>query len=184
MKITRRIFAVAAVAISVWAAAYAAPPDTSERTRAEADLERALPESLKVQRRASGRLNRAQELAVAQSLTEEAAQSPTALAEARERIERVLESDARNVQALMLAGRVALLENKPAIAALHYRSAAAVKPVNAGALLGLGQSLEAAGDRAGADAAYAEYRTALGLKSLPPETPARPATAPPVEKKK
>lgn len=130
------------------------------------DRERRLPASVTLQREAKGRPTVAQDFAIAQSLTEEASSSAAALEEARTRVGRVLEQDARNVPARMLAGRIALLGKDPALAASHFRVAASAKPVNPAALLGLGQSLEAAGDSAGAAAAFAEYRRAVGLKPL------------------
>jgi lipopolysaccharide biosynthesis regulator YciM len=172
-------FFAATVLVAATASQAAEQRASATRAQTEERLEQQLPQSLKVQRSREGSLS-TQDLEVAQSLTEEASYSPQALEEARTRVQRVLEKDGRNQQANMLAGRIALLEKNPQLAVSHYRAAAAVRPVNAAALLGLGQSLEAAGDAQGAATAFAEYRAAMGLTPIPTTQAAASAPAQPV----
>lgn len=55
-----------------------------------------------------------------------------------------------------LLGEALLKANRPAAAAAAFRAAVAARPNRSRALLGLARSLRAAGDRAGADAAYGQ----------------------------
>lgn len=131
---------------------------------------RPLARSLEVQRVAKGRPNDQQQLEIASALLTERGLEPQALDEAANRVAAVLERAPTNVDALMLAGRIALRQAKPSIAALHFRAATSRPSPPSSAWLSLGQSLEAMGDTAGASAAYARYRAARGLVPLPPES--------------
>jgi predicted Zn-dependent protease len=134
------------------------------------------PRSLELQVSARGRPSDAQQLEIAEALLAERGQEPQALEEAGRRVAAVLERTPDSTRALLLAGRIAMKQGQPAVAASHYRAVTQKASPPRSAWLGLGQSLDATGDVAGATEAYARYRASRGLRPLPPETS---ASAPP-----
>lgn len=102
-------------------------------------------------------------LALVEALVNESGGNAAALEKATAELAPLLEKRKSDPAALMLAGRIAMITQQPAIAALHYRAVLAISPNNSEAALGLGNALTSLNDVAGADAAFARYREIIGL---------------------
>jgi Flp pilus assembly protein TadD len=103
-------------------------------------------------------------LELVEALIKESSGEPAALKQAETELSPLLARQNQSSEALMLAGRLATLNQQPAVAALHYRAVLAVSPNNSSAYLGLGNALTALNDVEGADAAFASYKELIGLK--------------------
>lgn len=84
---------------------------------------------------------------------------------AQEQLAEALRQDPGNAEAAKLSGFAAVREGQYTQAATFYRLAVQANPSDALAQLALGGALDALGDTAGADAAYAAYRQ---LEQMPP----------------
>lgn len=108
--------------------------------------------------------NDRERLALVEALIKESSGEPTALKQAETELSPLLARQNQSLEALMLAGRLATLNEQPALAALHYRAVLAANPNNSSAYLGLGNALTTLNDVEGADAAFARYKELIGLR--------------------
>lgn len=105
-------------------------------------------------------------LEAARAYLAEADSSPSKRDAAAAHVQRALEKNSSDVDALILMGQIELQRNRPAVAALHLQNAARLAPDNPTAQLSLGDALSHVGDEAGASAAFAEYRRIMGMPPL------------------
>lgn len=73
-------------------------------------------------------------------------------------VEAALIAAPKDIEALLLAGQIKILDGKPDLAVGYYQSAVAADAKDPRAQLGLGDALNRLGDSAGADMAFQKYR--------------------------
>jgi predicted Zn-dependent protease len=170
----------------------ALPAEAPAKTEAQrVDAERAevreleasgAPRSVVQERKLRARPNdTAERLKTAEAYLTEGVDTPSKLDAASEHVDAILANDSKNVPALMLAGRIAMLKKEPAVAQAHYQAAAAADPNNAATFLALGETWSRLGNEEQASRAYAEYRRLSGMPPIVtrPAQPAVPGQAPP-----
>jgi predicted Zn-dependent protease len=144
------------------------PREGPATTEEEAVLDSALPEAVKAERiLARQPNNRAARVKAAKERLAQGADNIENVDAAQGHALAVLADHPNDVESLVLAGQTSLLKNDASTAARYYRAATLAAPNNATAFLGLGNALTQMGDETGASAAFANYRSLMGMAPLP-----------------
>jgi Flp pilus assembly protein TadD len=175
------IASLLALAIATASLAHAAeqkkrvpPAETAVSAEEQAVLDSALPEAVKAERIVLRKPNdRAARVKAAKERLAQGADNSENVDAAHAHALAVLAEHPTDVESLLLAGQTSLLKNDVTTAARYYRAATLAAPNNDSAFLGLGNALMRMGDEPGSSAAFARYRSLMGMEPVPAEQPAK-----------
>jgi predicted Zn-dependent protease len=170
--------ALIAALVPVWTDASAAAPKPKKPMPAEQTIQSddaleiarsKLPDSAKAERLLARKSDdRAGHLQAAKAHLLEGAGTPSHVNAAQQHAMAVLAEHPNDVDALLLAGQTSILKGDAATAARYYQAATAADGNNANAFLGVGDALSRLGDEPGATAAFARYRSLMGMPPIQP----------------
>lgn len=149
------------------------PPAVVEEERTD-ESAAAFPESVRAERALVKKpRDRQARLQAARARLAEGADNASNVEAARNHATQVLADNPNDLEALLLAGQTSILKNDLAAAANYYRQATLANANSAPAFLGLGDVLTRLGDEPGATAAFARYRSLMGMPPLVTQAPAK-----------